>query len=133
MQARMLGGNRGVALERTSSDPTQLSDSTKRGGRSRLVVRRPWQDERLPGSHIGTGLSLDRGEQRRENVRGEGRAISRRRRYGSLGRCGTRVEDRPPRLQRLTSLEPRPTDGLRSRGRGATPTRDDGPTAVWAI
>jgi len=34
------------------------------------VVRRPAQDERLPASHIGTGLSLDRGEQRREEVAG---------------------------------------------------------------
>jgi hypothetical protein len=68
----MLGRSRDVVLGRTRSDPTQLSDSTRRGGRSRLVVRRPWQDERLPGSHIGTGLSLDRGEQRRENVRGGG-------------------------------------------------------------
>jgi hypothetical protein len=68
----MLGRSRDVVLGRTRSDPTQLSDSTRRGGRSRLVVRRPWQDERLPGSHIGTGLSVDRGEQRRENVRGGG-------------------------------------------------------------
>src|ERR1700754_3102786 len=69
MQTRLLGRSRGVVFDRTRSDATQLPDSTRRGGRSRLVVRRPRQDERLPGTHIGTGLYFDRGEQRRENVR----------------------------------------------------------------
>src|ERR1700732_4041560 len=43
MQAGMLGRSRGVALGRTRNDATQLSDSTRRGGRSRLVGRRPRQ------------------------------------------------------------------------------------------
>jgi hypothetical protein len=59
---------------RRRSDPAQLSDSTPGGGRGRLVVRRRWQDERLPGGHFGIGLSFDRGRQRRENVSGASRA-----------------------------------------------------------
>jgi hypothetical protein len=44
----------------------------------RLVVRRTWQDERLLRTHIGTGLSCARGEQRRENVGRANRAHARR-------------------------------------------------------
>ena len=56
----------------------QRYDSTKSGGQSRLVVRRPWQDERLQCSHIGTGLSLARGEQRWESGSRASRAHPRR-------------------------------------------------------
>ena len=55
---------------------------------------------------LTSGLGcLDRGQRRRENVRRGGRAISRRRRCGSLERSGARVDGRPPRLQHLTSLQ----------------------------